>query len=97
MGSAAVGKGLDDGSSAKTVAPRARRRDAERTRRSILAAGLKEFSQQGYSGARIDKIARQARCNIRMLYHYFGSKKNLYVAVLARAAVTLPSAAGAVR
>ena len=73
---------MDDESSAKAAAPRPRKRDAERTRRSILAAGLKEFSQQGYSGARIDKIARQARCNIRMLYHYFGSKKNLYVAVL---------------
>jgi AcrR family transcriptional regulator len=59
-----------------------RKRDAERTRRQIMAAALKEFAQQGYSGARIDKIAQSAKCNIRMLYHYFGSKKNLYVAVL---------------
>jgi AcrR family transcriptional regulator len=63
--------------------PKARaRRSAERTRKAILSAALKEFSQQGYSGARIDKIAQTAKCNIRMLYHYFGSKKNLYVAVL---------------
>jgi AcrR family transcriptional regulator len=59
-----------------------RKRDAERTKASLLAAALKEFSQQGYSGARIDKIAARARCNIRMLYHYFGNKKNLYLAVL---------------
>lgn len=64
-----------------TPEPR-RKRDAERTKASLLAAALKEFSQQGYSGARIDKIATRARCNIRMLYHYFGSKKSLYLAVL---------------
>lgn len=65
---------------AKPAAPR--KRDAERTKASLMAAALKEFSQQGYSGARIEKIATRARCNIRMLYHYFGSKKNLYLAVL---------------
>lgn len=59
-----------------------RKRDPERTRKAILAAALREFAQQGYSGARIEKIAQTAKCNIRMLYHYFGNKKNLYVAVL---------------
>ena len=66
--------------SAKT--PLVRKRDAERTRAALMKAALKEFSQAGYSGARIEQIAKSAKCNIRMLYHYFGDKKGLYVAVL---------------
>lgn len=60
----------------------AKRRDSERTRRAILAAALREFSQFGYAGARIERIAKHAKCNIRMLYHYFGAKRGLYLAVL---------------
>ncbi len=59
-----------------------RRRDAERTRNALMKAALKEFSQHGFAGARMDQIAKTAKCNIRMLYHYFGGKKGLYVAVL---------------
>jgi AcrR family transcriptional regulator len=62
--------------------PVVRRRDAERTKAALMTAALKEFSQNGYSGARIERIAKSAKCNIRMLYHYFGDKKGLYVAVL---------------
>lgn len=54
-----------------------RKRDAERTRKAILAAALKEFSQAGFAGARIERIVKAAKCNIRMLYHYFGDKKGL--------------------
>lgn len=59
-----------------------RQRDAERTRAAILGAATHEFSAHGFAGARIERIARAARCNIRLLYHYFGSKKQLYIAVL---------------
>ncbi|MFY8210354.1 MAG: TetR/AcrR family transcriptional regulator, partial [Caulobacter sp.] len=59
-----------------------RKRNAERTRKAILAAALKEFAQAGFAGARIEKIVKAAKCNIRMLYHYFGDKKGLYMAVL---------------
>jgi AcrR family transcriptional regulator len=65
------------------VAPEpVRKRDAERTRNALMKAALKEFSQHGFAGGRIDQIAKTAKCNIRMLYHYFGDKKGLYVAVL---------------
>ena len=60
----------------------ARKRDAERTRQALLASGLREFAHHGFMGARLDKVATGAKCNIRMLYHYFGSKKGLYLAVL---------------
>lgn len=59
-----------------------RKRDAEGTRHALITAGLKEFSQKGFLGARIEQIASGAKCNIRMLYHYFGDKKGLYLAVL---------------
>lgn len=47
-----------------------------------MKAALKEFALHGFSGARIDRIAEAAKCNMRMLYHYFGNKEGLYVAVL---------------
>lgn len=57
-------------------------RDPDRTRRRILAAALAEFSAKGFAGARVDAIARRARGNKRMLYHYFGNKEALFTAVL---------------
>jgi TetR/AcrR family transcriptional regulator len=57
-------------------------RDPERTRGRILASALKEFSAKGLAGARVDAIARRACINKRMLYHYFGNKKELFRAVL---------------
>lgn len=58
------------------------RRDPARTRARLLQAAVAEFSDHGFSGARTDRIAQCAGTNIRMLYHYFGSKDALYVAVL---------------
>ena len=60
-------------------------RDAERTRQALLAAAEIEFSTKGLAGARVDVIADQAAANKRMLYYYFGSKEELYLAVLERA------------
>jgi AcrR family transcriptional regulator len=57
-------------------------RDPGRTRERILAAALKEFSAKGFSGARVDAIARHAAINKRMLYHYFGDKERLFREVL---------------
>lgn len=59
-------------------------RDPERTRERILTAALKEFSQRGFAGARVDRIARLARVNKRMLYHYFGNKDDLFREILGR-------------
>lgn len=57
-------------------------RDPERTSTAILAASTKEFAEKGYGGARINAIAERAGINKRMLYHYFGGKDALYLAVL---------------
>lgn len=57
-------------------------RNPERTRRRILDAALQEFSARGFAGARVGGIARRAKANKRMLYHYFGDKEGLFRAVL---------------
>ena len=57
-------------------------RDPERTRQRILGAALEEFSRYGLGGARVDRIARRAGANKRMLYYYFGDKDRLFLAAL---------------
>jgi AcrR family transcriptional regulator len=70
----------------KLQQPRARRqRDPEQTRAEILQVAAGEFAEHGFSGARVDRIAAQMRTTKRMIYYYFGSKQDLYVAVLERA------------
>jgi AcrR family transcriptional regulator len=59
-------------------------RDPARTQERILAAALHEFAARGFAGARVDSIARRARINKRMLYHYFDDKEGLFREVLRR-------------
>jgi AcrR family transcriptional regulator len=63
---------------------RARRKAAE-SREQILRAATREFVTHGFAGARVSRIVSNAGSNPRMLYHYFGSKSHLYVAVLEEA------------
>jgi AcrR family transcriptional regulator len=67
-------------------------RDPERTSASILAAAVAEFTEKGYAGARIDAIAARSGANKRMIYHYFGDKDGLYLAVLESAYAGIRSA-----
>ena len=82
-------------------APRARSRDVAkdkvernpaRTSAAILAAATREFMEKGFGGARVNAIAAKARINKRMLYHYYGGKEALYLAVLESAYVGIRSA-----
>lgn len=57
-------------------------RNPERTRAAILEAARREVASKGLAGARIDVVARRAGTNKRMIYHYFGDKDALYLAVL---------------
>jgi TetR/AcrR family transcriptional regulator len=52
------------------------------TQERIRRAAMREFSEQGLSGARVERIARAANVNIRMIYYFFGSKKGLLEDVL---------------
>jgi TetR/AcrR family transcriptional regulator len=57
---------------------RARPESAER----ILAAAEASFAAHGLAGARTERIAADAAVNKALLYYYFGSKRELYRAVL---------------
>lgn len=58
------------------------RRAPERRRQSLLDSAILEFSTYGIGGARVDRIAQRANTNKAMVYHYFGSKEELYVAAM---------------
>ncbi|VWB61832.1 TetR family transcriptional regulator [Burkholderia territorii] len=55
-------------------------------------AAAEEFASGGLFGARVDQIARRAETNERMLYYYFGSKEQLFTAVLEHAFSALTDA-----
>jgi AcrR family transcriptional regulator len=67
---------------ARTPQKRVAVRDAEATRRRILQAARAEFARHGLGGARIERIAKAADTNKRMLYYYFGNKEGLFLAAL---------------
>src|SRR5437879_8186848 len=52
------------------------------TRKKLLTAARREFADSGLAGARVDEIAARAGVNKQLLYHYFGDKDALYLAVL---------------
>ena len=58
-------------------------RNADRTRKRLLAAATDEFAALGIAGARIDRIIAAAHTNKAQLYGYFGSKDGLFDAVIA--------------
>src|SRR5438874_766042 len=56
-------------------------RDADATRRRLLAAATQEFAEYGIAGSRVDRIAAAAGSNKAQIYHYFTSKDGLFDAV----------------
>ena len=73
-----------------------RRRDPEGTKREILDVATHEFAERGFSGGRVDEIAARTQTTKRMIYYYFGSKAQLYTAVLERCYGTIRLAENAV-
>ncbi len=51
-------------------------------RRKILVAAEREFACNGFAGARMKAIAEAAGLDKATIYHYFGSKEELYNTVL---------------
>ena len=62
---------------------------ADRTRKTILRAAIREFSENGLAGARTDAIAESAKVNKALLYYYFKSKSGLYAAALEEASAAV--------
>lgn len=57
-------------------------RNPDRTRRRLLNAAIRLFSDRGYHAVAVDQIVSAAKVNKRMVYHYFGSKEAIYQAAL---------------
>lgn len=51
----------------------------EEKRERVINAALKEFAQKGYSAASTNEIAKEAGISKGLLFHYFTSKKDLYL------------------
>lgn len=62
--------------------------DTDATREKLLDAAISEFSERGFSGARIHQISRNSGCNRERIYFYFGGKAQLFEAALTRQLVT---------
>jgi AcrR family transcriptional regulator len=58
----------------------------------IVAAAQAEFAKRGYSGARVERIAKAASVNKQLLFYYFHSKRGLFQTVLKRGIGELESA-----
>ncbi|MEU1307337.1 TetR family transcriptional regulator [Streptomyces cinnamoneus] len=67
-------------------------RDPEATKARIFEAATAEFAAHGIAGARIDRIAREARANKQLIYAYFGNKAELFSQVLERRLMELAAA-----
>lgn len=61
-----------------------RRRDeySEATRRALLAAARRLFSEQGYQATGIEAVAQATRVTRGALYHHFDDKRALFDAVV---------------
>lgn len=59
--------------------------EAEQTRQALLDAALTVFSQKGYTATRLEDVARTAGVTRGAIYHHFGSKADLYGALIEEA------------
>ena len=51
-------------------------------RGKVLEASIKEFAEKGYTNASTNAIVREAGVSKGLLFHYFRSKRDLYLAAL---------------
>lgn len=55
---------------------------AEEKKKKIMDACIEEFSENGYQNTSTNSIVKRAGISKGILFHYFSSKKNLYLYVL---------------
>jgi AcrR family transcriptional regulator len=66
----------------RTEQPRWSRRDPDDRRREILAAARRLFATRPYAEVSVTAVAREAGVSRALVTHYFGGKRELFVAVL---------------
>jgi AcrR family transcriptional regulator len=74
--------------SAPTPAQRARL-DVDERRRQLVTLGTQLFGTRTYDDVSIDEVARAAGISKGLLYHYFPTKRDFYVATVREAAAQL--------
>lgn len=68
------------------------RLETDQRRAQLLALAKKSFSDRAYDDVSIDDLARAAKISKGLLYHYFPTKRDLYVAGLTEIADELVAA-----
>jgi len=68
------------------VAPPRARLESDERRAQLLALGLSMFSERSYDEVAVDDLARAAGVSKGLLYHYFPTKRDLYLAAIGEAA-----------
>jgi AcrR family transcriptional regulator len=63
--------------------PRARRLPPEARRRAILDAAIRLFGRSGYSNVSAAEIAHKAGVTPALVHHYFGPKRQIFLAIMA--------------
>jgi AcrR family transcriptional regulator len=70
---------------AREESPRSRL-DVDERRRQLVALGMELFSARPYDAVSIDELAREAGISKGLLYHYFPTKRDFYLATVREAA-----------
>lgn len=65
------------------------KQNPDKVQANILDVARQVFAEDGFSGARVDDIARRTATSKRMIYYYYGDKEGLYRAVLEDAYVQI--------
>ncbi|NNH71181.1 TetR/AcrR family transcriptional regulator [Nocardia uniformis] len=60
---------------------RPQRPSADATRRALLDAGRTQFARNGFAGTGVQDILDSAGVTVPVLYHHFGNKLGLFIAV----------------
>lgn len=68
-----------------------RRLEPQQRREELLDAGAALFAEASYEGVFVEDIAARAGVSRSLLYRYFPSKRDLYVAILRRAGSRFPA------
>lgn len=82
---ASPGRGVDE----RPLAPSARVRDCDRTRKQILQAAFDEIYVHGFQGTSVDKIVARTHLTKGALFHIFPTKQALGYAVVDEVVATM--------
>lgn len=61
--------------------PSLKAQQSERTKAGLVASGRELFARHGYAGVSAEEVAKAADVTTGAIYHQFGSKRGLFVAV----------------